>query len=319
MYNVVIIGAGQLGSRHLQSIKSTTHECNVCVVDSSDVSLERCKVIYDGADLATNVKEIFFCKDITSLPSEIDFLLIATGSKPRFVLFDAVAKQSTVKNVVFEKVLFQKEEEYFKTEEILKAKGVNAWVNCPRRMYEVYNKIKPYIFGKTANMVVSGGNWGMGCNSVHFIDAYAFITGCSEYTMVADALNSKLVESKRLGYKEFHGTLTANFANGGQLVISSADNYVNDIIAISTDDTICYINEGGRECMIKSKDISKVFPFTIPYQSQLSSIVLDSILDSGTCQLPSFEESMRLHLPFIKSILGFLNNNGMNTDNCPIT
>lgn len=319
MYNVVIIGTGQLGSRHLQSIKLTKHECNVWVVDSSDVSLKRCKDIYDGTDVATNVKEIFFCMDITSLPSKIDFLLIATGSKPRFVLFDAVAKKSIVKNVVFEKVLFQKEEEYFKTEEILKTKGVNAWVNCPRRMYEVYNKIKPYFYGKTANMVVSGGNWGMGCNSVHFIDAYAFITGCSEYSMMADALNPELFESKRPGYNEFHGTLTANFANGGQLVISSANNDVNDIVAVSTNDTICYINEGDRECMIKSSDNSEVFSFSIPYQSQLSSIVLDSILDTGTCQLTSFKESMRLHLPFIKSLIGFLNNKGMNTDNCPIT
>lgn len=39
MYNIIIIGAGQLGSRHLQGVLKSTYALNVTVVDPSEESL----------------------------------------------------------------------------------------------------------------------------------------------------------------------------------------------------------------------------------------------------------------------------------------
>jgi len=319
MYNVVVVGAGQLGSRHMQSIKSTKHKCMIWALDSSAESLEKCKEIYDGTEVESNVESVSYVKKVEDLPQSIDFLLIATGSKPRYFVFKEITDRCIVKNVLFEKVLFQKPEEYKLAKDIIDKKGINAWVNCPRRMYEIYNTIKPYFHNNISNMIVSGGNWGMGCNSIHYIDAFAYMIGCDEYSADFSLIDTTLTDSKRQGYKEIHGVIKLSFSNGCQLLLQSTNNGVKNVIAISSDATYCIINEQQRQCWLQHDNADEMIPFTIPYQSQLTSIVLDQIIEQGVCQLTTYEESMILHLPFITGLIDIINKNGINTDSCPIT
>lgn len=319
MYNIVVIGAGQLGSRHIQSIKSTRHQCKLYVVDSVRESLEKTKAIFESTQVESQIQEVYYCENSNSLPEVIDFLLISTGSRPRAAIFKDIACRYQIKNVVFEKVLFQKESDYHEVAAILKNKGIKSWVNCPRRMYDGYKALQPLFKGKTVNMTVNGGLWGMGCNSIHFLDVYSFLTGSTNYTLSTDGVDHDIIDSKRAGYKEFTGTLTAHFANGGTVVLHSANNAISHLITLNTEDTFCCVSEVKKECWIKSLDRNEVLAFPVPYQSQLTSIVLDSILDNGTCELATYEESAQIHLPLIKGLISFLNKNGIDTDNCPIT
>lgn len=319
MYNIVVIGAGQLGSRHIQSIKSTRHQCKLYVVDSVRESLEKTKAIFESTQVDSLIQEVYYCENSNSLPEVIDFLLISTGSRPRAAIFEDIASRHQIKNVVFEKVLFQKESDYHEVAAILTKRGIKAWVNCPRRMYDGYKALQPLFKDKTVNMTVSGGLWGMGCNSIHFLDVYSFLTGSTDYTLSVDGLDHDILDSKRAGYKEFTGTLTARFANGGTVVLHSANNAISHLITLSSEDTFCCVSEVVKKCWIRSLERNEVVTFPVPYQSQLTSIVLDSILDNGTCELASYEESSRIHLPLIKGLIAFLNKNGIDTDNCPIT
>lgn len=47
MYKVAIIGADQLGSRHLQGLKTAVSPLSISVVDSSNESLQIAKERYD--------------------------------------------------------------------------------------------------------------------------------------------------------------------------------------------------------------------------------------------------------------------------------
>lgn len=319
MFSIVIIGAGQLGSRHIQSIKSTKHPCRLFVVDSFRESLDRTKIIYDSTQVETLIQEVTYSEDMRSLPAVIDFLLIATGSRPRATIFKAITAQHVVKNIVFEKVLFQSEKDYMEVDDILKQKGIKAWVNCPRRMYEGYKIIKPLFDGKVVNMTVNGGEWGMGCNSIHFLDVYSFLTGQYDYTLNTGAVDQQIIESKRAGYKEFTGSIRADYANGGTVVLNCSTSPIGHLVTIASNDAICSISEIKKECWIKTGERDELIPFPVPYQSQLTSIVLDSILDNGTCELATYDESKKVHLPFITGLIDFLNKIGNNTDNCPIT
>lgn len=319
MYNIVVIGAGQLGSRHIQSIKSTKHQCRLYVVDSVKESLDKTKAIYDSTQVETRIQEVTYCEEMSSLPPVIDFLLISTGSRPRAAIFKAISEKHEVKNIVFEKVLFQKVKDYTEVDVILKQKGIKAWVNCPRRMYEGYKAIKPLFDGKVVNMTVNGGEWGMGCNSIHFLDVYSFLTGQYDYTLNTGAVDQQIIDSKRAGYKEFTGTIRAEYVNGGTVVLNCSTSPIGHLVTIASNDAICSISEIKKECWIKTGEKDEIIPFPVPYQSQLTSIVLDSILDNGTCELATFEESKKVHLPFITGLIDFLNKIGNNTDNCPIT
>ena len=319
MYNIVVIGAGQLGSRHIQSIKSTKHQCRLYVVDSVKESLDKTKAIYDSTQVETQIQGVSYCEDMSPLPAIIDFLLISTGSRPRAAIFKAISEKHKVKNIVFEKVLFQTEKDYKGVDDILKQKGIKAWVNSPRRMYEGYKAIKPLFDGKVVNMTVNGGEWGMGCNSIHFLDVYSFLTGQYDYTLNTGAVDKLIIDSKRAGYKEFTGTIRADYANGGTVVLNCSTSPIGHLVTIASNDAICSISEIKKECWIKTEEIDEIIPFPVPYQSQLTSIVLDSILDNGTCELATYDESKKVHLPFITGLIDFLNRIGNNTDNCPIT
>ncbi len=51
MFNVAIIGAGQLGSRHLQGLKLSSSPLSITVMDSNDESLRVAKERYDVVSL----------------------------------------------------------------------------------------------------------------------------------------------------------------------------------------------------------------------------------------------------------------------------
>lgn len=319
MYNIVVIGAGQLGSRHIQSIKTTKHQCRLYVVDSVKESLDKARAIYDSTQVETQIQQVTYCKETSLLPAVIDFLLISTGSRPRASIFKTIVAEHEVKNVVFEKVLFQTEKDYTEVEDILKKKGIKAWVNCPRRMYEGYKAIKPLFEGKVVNMTVNGGEWGMGCNSIHFLDVYSFLTEQYDYTLNTGAVDQQIIDSKRAGYKEFTGTIRADYANGGTVVLNCSNCPIGHLVTLACSDAICCISEIKKECWVKTAERDELVPFPVPFQSQLTSIVLDSILDNGTCELATYEESKKVHLPFITGLIDFMNRIGNNTDNCPIT
>ena len=52
--------------------------------------------------------------------------------------------------------------------------------------------------------------------------------------------------------------------------------------------------------------------FNIPYQSELTAILVEDILMNDSCSLPSYEESVKLHLPYLDSILELINSNTQN-------
>ena len=315
-----MVGAGALGSRHLQAMKNTIHECFFWVVDSSAESLVRCRKIYEDSPTNNRVQGIKFIQTIDAIPEHIDFLLIATGSGPRYAIFKSITDRCDVRNVVFEKILFQKLEYYEDTAIILEKKHINAWVNTPRRMWGFYKEIRPFFVGTPAHMFMIGGNWGLGCNAIHFIDLYAYLTGCTTYSIDTDGLDCVLYDSKRAGYKEINGLLHCTFSNGGRLMLDSSIENLRPILTISNEIVTLSIDEGGKVCWINDANSNRVKAFNIPYQSHLTNLVLDSIFAKGTCLLPTYKESDKLHRPLIKGVIDYINHklNG-NSDTCPLT
>lgn len=319
-YQLVVIGAGLLGSRHVQSLKSCRHACHLYIVDSQQASLDKTRSIYESTDVPEcRISQVHYCLDMENLPPVIDFLLISTGSKPRAAIFKSLASKHTIKAVLFEKVLFQKETDYPEIAAILREKGIPAWVNCPRRMFPGYRELQPLFAGKSATMTITGGLWGMACNAIHILDIFSFLTGSKLETVDTSALDPRMIESKRPGYQEFTGTLIGHFSNKGTVILHSIDAPVTDAISIVTPEIACYIDESSRKYWIRTAETDEIHPFPVPYQSQLTSTVADAILDGAPCPLPTFAESSALHLPLIKGLIEFINLLGIDTDICPIT
>ena len=322
--NIVIIGSGQLGSRHLQAIAKIDLPVAIQVVDPSHESLKIAKERFEQISPNPNVKRIFFFNSLDDLHSVVDFCIVATNSDIRAQVTEELLSKKAVKYLILEKILFQNEGEYETIGKLIERYNVKTWINCARRMWPVYKEIRERLAGSHLFEInISGSSWGLASNSIHMIDLIAYLTGISEYNISADLLDSDVIESKRKGFIEFSGFLKGSFTDGPYFSINSYKNgKVPPIIQLISEKTIYFISEHNRRGWSTREDQGwtwQEFSFETPYQSQLTHLLIKQIIDTGECALPSFEESAKLHIPLLNCFIFFLCRMGRVVDRCPIT
>lgn len=318
MYKVAIIGAGQLGSRHLQGLKVAASPLEITVMDSNEDSLNVAKERYDTVT-AIGEKSISYVTSIEELPTELDLVVIATGSKPRSAIVHSLLNHTEVKYLVLEKVLFPTLVEYGQIARLLKEKDVRCWVNCPRRMFGSYKQIKELIdTSQPVYITKADEDWGLCCNSIHMIDIFMYLTGETTYTIETKWLNNKIEESKRGGYIEMTGKLEVTTPKGNVLTLISEKNFDGEKnFMIENGNDMYVISEGGGRWSLNGEE----HQYMMPYQSQLTGVLADEILKTGGCSLTPYAVSAEYHKPFIEAVLQKYNSIQETPDNklLPIT
>lgn len=294
--SIVIIGAGQLGSRHLQACKLLNIGTNIYVVDPSNNALMVAKERYDAIP-PNDLHNVQYLNNLNGIPFNIDVAIVATNSKQRSQVINDLLSHVAVKYVLLEKFLFPDLKSYDDISNLLSTKNVKAYVNCPRRMFEYYKKLKNEINDRKIEMVVKGNQWGLGSNAIHFVDLFSFLTNDHDVKLEHEALDDALHESKRPGYVEFTGSLSISNKKG-TLQLNSFNAEIAmpeiDIICDSTQFTIC---ESSPSHIKKYDDgqLTDDYVISIPYQSQLTNLVIQQLLEDGTCDLTEYEASATLH------------------------
>ena len=310
--NCSIIGAGQLGSRHLQGLlQFSSNELNVFVVDPFQDSLNIAK---QRAQEVSHSHTVVYCSSILEIPFELDFVIIATNSKVRLSVLEILLSHAKVRFLILEKVLFPSIEQYEKASALILKNNVSCWVNHPRRMFKQYKALRERINqSKSYSFQVVGANWGLACNGLHFIDLFEYVVGQHLTSISCSHLNGVPFNSKRNGYVEFHGTITGMIGANSIFSITSLENdtAIAPSICIMTDDFKCFIQESGNSGMY-SFDLENDFklivdPFMLKFQSQLTSRLLEQLLVNNTCELTPFSQAKNTHVVFVQSILNHWN------------
>ena len=112
MYQIAIIGAGQLGSRHLQALARLTTECEITVIDPSLESLAVAKQRFEEMPVNKAVCVVGYGTSVDELPVELDYVVVATGADVRLKVLQSLLARSTVRYMLLEKVLFQRLGDY---------------------------------------------------------------------------------------------------------------------------------------------------------------------------------------------------------------
>lgn len=317
MNTVSIIGCGQLGSRHLQGLKTAQTELDIWVMDTNEESLRLARDRYETIQ-STTTKQIHYVERIEDLPSEIDLVINASSSRPRAEIIKSLLKHKTIKYLILEKFLFTKLSEYDEIAHLLSEKGVKCWVNCPRRMWDSYREIKKVINNaKPVSLEKRGMNWGMCCNSVHYIDIWMYLSNTDKYDIDLHEVEPIVYNSKRNGYIELFGCEHFNTAKGDTLTLGSYHDFEGDnFIAIQNGDNEIILDEQTGVWILHGERHEA----RTPYQSSLSGILADSILHNGECSLTPYAISANYHKPYLKEVMNFVNKiKGQNSDSCPIT
>ena len=324
MYKIAIIGCGQIGSRHLQGLLKIDFPILIDVVDSSEESIKLAKYRAAEIDSIFNSDNVRYFSSITEVEDDIDLCIIATSAKIRLKVLKQLLTLKKVKYLVLEKVLFQSIDEYVIAQKLLDFYKVKCWVNFPMPMYEVYKNIKSKIgHNEVITYRVVGGEWGIACNAIHFIDHMAFLSNQKNFLYDHSGITS-IIESKRKGFVEFVGTLIGRLPNGSEIFLHSrGGSNAPYKIEILTDKYSWIIDEVSGNMVESSKTENwqeHVNIYKIPFQSELSNKFAAQILLEGNCDLKSYFDSKILHQGLIRSFLDLYNSKkNLNVKSCPIT
>jgi len=314
MNRIALIGAGQLGSRHLQALVLVKHLISIQVIDSSIESLK----IAEGRfkEVSADFKgQISFYTDISSLDKNIDIAIVATNSKVRRGVIEQLVAHSKVNNLILEKVLFVKTEDYAAVEKLLNDNKIKTWVNCPRRIFPFYQNLQKELSG-VIHFNAVGNAWGMGCNGIHLLDLFAFFIKSNEIVLSNNLIDKRVIESKRAGYIEFTGTITGH-ANGHSFHITSFGNDISPLLITINTPTARYCIQEGSTSKVRVSKLENKWA----WEEQLTNIVVDKLIEEGDCELTKYKESAALHLVFLTNLISFLRevNNDNSINECLVT
>lgn len=300
-YSVLLVGAGQLGSRYLQGLSLCKNLLDIAVLDISLKSLQQAELRWREVGGLTSKHEISFYTELTKCPQQIEIAIIATTADSRPEIVTSVAKHIVVRYWLLEKVLAQSSEGL---DQILSqiSNPLLAWVNTPRRMIPWHNLIKQQLkMQSPMQLTVTGNIWNLASNSLHFLDMLAWWSEESLVSVNTDQLDANWIKGKREGTWEICGTLTAKFSGGSTAkLISGSAGDLSYLIELIDSSGSWNIDEVKGTALYLN---GVMIPGSLPYQSEMTATLVDEIIDSGNCQLPTLEESVAIHRVFIDALL----------------
>lgn len=311
MKNICIIGAGNIGSRHLQGIKKAAIPLHIEVVDPSSKSLEIAEERYHQVNSSIQ-HEISFLKDINKVSKKVDLAIIATSSNIRAEIVQKLLSNAEVKYFILEKLLFQNYNDYLKIQKLLKKNKTKAWVNCSMKTMPFYFNLKKDVGNKPIQYIASGSQYGLITNAIHYIDHMAYLTDSYDFTLNTTGLDRKPIESKRKGFLELNGTLNIYFKNGsfGSLTCYPEGN-APILIQIFSESFRCISRETETRAWVSQSDKWewKEISNTLLFQSEMTGKVAGEILRNGDCNLTPYDQSIKIHTQLLEGLQKFLNKN----------
>ena len=318
MPNIVISGCGNIGSRLLQSVSNINDQAigifDIYGVDpfqsSLDLSTERFHQENQGGH------KLHMSTNAADLPAEADLLIVSVDAANRLAALTSVLKHCTPKAIILEKILFNKFEDFETVQAILDDLAVPCWVNCSRNIWPGYQSLKETLGGKAIkSYTVSGSDWGLGCNAIHFIAALEYLADEAVTELAMDSDSAAIRDSKRAGYKEVTGTLRGKMASGGTISLSSLPEEGQVIsVRIEAGDDHFVIAEGKTIAVNGGKEV----PFPMLYTSQLTDPLVD-ILKHGHSDLPSYTDSVHQHHVMFKALNDIFYGAENSEVQCPVT
>ena len=111
--SILIIGIGNIGSRHLESLVKSS-KCKIFVFDSSKKQINKIKKKYRN--------KLYYLKNLEDIKEEIFLVIISTNADIRHKILYKVLERMNVKNVLLEKIVFQKLSYFQNFKKIIKKK-----------------------------------------------------------------------------------------------------------------------------------------------------------------------------------------------------
>ena len=145
--NIVIIGTGNMGKRHLQACAKSSDELEVICFDSNNAALQSVPEFCQKNNIKT--AQLILAKSLTEVLSFIKdktIVIVATTAQSRQTILAEVIKRKPL-CVIAEKPLTQTLSEYESVRALASAMTVPVYINFTRHLYDFYQEIKAQLAG----------------------------------------------------------------------------------------------------------------------------------------------------------------------------
>ena len=307
---VLIVGCGQLGSRHLQAVASLPQVAEIEVVDPQPeaLALGR-KRLQEIPDRPSSSATIHWLSSLDEAARGGDLCIVATQAQGRCQLVRTIAEQVGYSSFLLEKIVGQSIREIEELEAFLRARRCVAWVNFKTRAYPIHQRItqrldpdEPILF------TAVGGNHGLANNGVHTADLFAFYDHARHIEPVGACIDPVLHPSKRgNGLYDLSGTLQGSTEKGSHFTLSYASDHSQSEQIMITTKRYRAIVDHMQRWVVESDATTGWAWRPVPFEgdilvSAMTKAFAADILTSGRCLLPTLDESLVAHRFILSSL-----------------
>ena len=265
---VLIVGCGNIGLRHLQSICFADYPPeSISIFDPMVINksrLEKIFVQHTGLKLPENLN-IHVCNTQFGV-ADPNIIIFSSTSDIRDKFLVEYLNRYQNSTFLLEKPIYSLADKYDSTDLVYS----NVFVNYSRRMWPFYQKLRDRgLHGKQKfSLTVSGRQWGAGTNAFHFIDLFSYLTG-----IVGPQINGyadTIFPAKRTGFMDFTGSFLSKI-DGHTLTLENESSQNNDSkyeIDIKLGETTYKIDEDNQNIIKISDGSIDTLSIEIPFQSE---------------------------------------------------
>jgi len=290
---LAVIGAGQIGFRHLQAMGRLSFPARTWVVDAVKSAAESA-----CTRAALGTAEVARAATYGELPPSLAVAIVATTADCRLAALEQLLGATKVHHVILEKVLFQTDADFHRAENLLAGFGTTAWVNCGRRLYPIYQHIRGELARRSEPMLlnVTGSNLRLGTNLIHLVDLFAYLTGSVEMTVDAAGIVDPPRPGKRAGCIEFDGLVQMRTPRGDVACVQSLGAPgLSRHATVRCGDATWLLDEMSGALAVQEVGVFHFESVAIPLQSEMSHRFVEQLVLQSTTRLTPFSDSVALH------------------------
>lgn len=293
--SIAIIGCGNIGSRHLQSVSGLPFETKIDIVEPNvtacTLAKERLKEVQHGSN-----DNISWHQSIDKI-KDSDLVVVSTPSTGRVDLINQLLKLGN-RRFLIEKMVCQSQDEYDLLLSEMQKHQVKGWVNTNRRYFKTYKLIKnAFKDASDLSLSVIGANPRLGTSSIHYIDLFCWLLSDYEINLNGELLEIELFPNKRGSHlKEFAGTVVGSLKNKSTLTITFVpDQEPPSIVSLVGNNNAIVIDETNEKIDDPANQLKGQNEFKFEHTSELTKVIAQDILKYDSCMLPTIQELYRPH------------------------
>lgn len=321
--SAAILGCGNIGSRHLQGLLKLDAPLKIHVYDPSPESLKL--ALARATEIPCTAKTIQLHSQTESLPEQIDLAIIASLSVGRVPLVE-VAVSRGCKYLIVEKIVCQSMAEYERILDLCREGQTKGWVNFQARYFGGYERLKGQILaaGKVSTLAAYGGNLGLASNGIHYLDTFSFLSGAQDLHICDVRLDDELHPSPRgCGLIDFSGTIRGRVGQC-EFSISFVRSHKASIVLVIEGTESRWIVDQVQDLGLSASKAREWrwehFSFESNLASETTHWIVNDLLRSGSCKLPTLIESRKYHEELFRVCNDHLRCvTGCEVDLCPVT